>query len=157
VIGEVPVVGSTPLVQRLGDAEWKRLIGSHDAVVRNEVEHYRGRVVSSTGDGVFARFDAAARGLMSALAIRDAADRLGLPIRTGLHTGEVELDGNGLRGIAIHEASRIMSLAAADEILVSELTVQLATGGGLTFEDRGEVELRGVSGKRRLYALTGRS
>lgn len=151
------VVGSTPLVQRLGDAEWKRLISAHDVLVRNEVERFRGRVVSTTGDGVFARLDGAARGLMSALAIRDAADRLGLPIRTGVHTGEVELDGDGLRGLAIHEASRIMSLAGADEILVSELTVQLATGSGLTFEERGEVELRGVSGKRNLYALTGRS
>jgi len=147
------VVGSTPLAQQLGDDAWKRLIGAHDLIIRNQVERFRGSLVSSTGDGVFARFDGAARAIHAARAIVEGTAKLDLPIRIGLHTGEIEVDRDGLRGLAIHEAARIMALAGAGEILVSEITMQLAGGGGLDFEDRGQVELRGVTGTRRLYAL----
>ena len=147
------VVGSTPLAQRVGDDAWKRLISAHDLLIRNQVERFRGRLVSSTGDGVFARFDGAARAIHAARAIVEGTSRLDLPIRVGVHTGEIEVDRDGLRGLAIHEAARIMALAGPGEILVSEITMQLAGGGGLDFEDRGQVELRGVTGTRRLYAV----
>jgi class 3 adenylate cyclase len=109
--------------------------------------------VKTTGDGVFARFDGAARALHAAAAMRAATAALDIEIRVGVHTGEVELVGDDVRGVAIHEAARIMALAEGGEILVSDLTRQLATGAGLKFEDRGEVELRGVSGKRRIFRL----
>jgi class 3 adenylate cyclase len=147
------VVGSTPLAQRLGDDGWKRLIRDHDVVIRNEVERFRGQVVSTTGDGVFARFDGAARAVHSARAIVEATSKLDLPVRVGVHTGEIEIGRDGLRGIAIHEAARIMALAGPAEILVSDLTMLLAAGSDLEFEDRGTAELRGVSGARHLYAV----
>ncbi|HEY0442663.1 MAG TPA: adenylate/guanylate cyclase domain-containing protein [Candidatus Limnocylindrales bacterium] len=147
------VVGSTPIAERLGDDGWKRLIGTHDAVIRNEVERFRGVLVSSTGDGVFARFDGAARAILSARAIVEATAKLDLPIRVGVHTGEIEMSRDGLRGLAIHEAARIMALAGPGEILVSDITMQLSAGSGLAFDDRGTVELRGVTGPRHLYAV----
>ena len=95
----------------------------------------------------------AARGVHSARAIVEAISKLDLPVRVGVHTGEIEIDRQGLRGIAIHEAARIMALAGPAEILVSDLTMQLAAGSGIEFEDRGTAELRGVSGARHLYAV----
>ena len=147
------IVGSTALVERLGDQRWKRLVADHDRLTAEVIDRYRGRVVQTTGDGVFARFDGAARALHAALAIRAAAGAIDLSIRAGIHTGEVEIVGDDARGVAIHEAARIMALAKADEILVSDVTRQLAAGAGFTFEDRGEVELRGVSGTHRLHRL----
>lgn len=147
------VVGSTPMAERLGDRAWKETMAAHDLLVRNEVERHRGRIVSDTGDGIFARFDGAARAIHSARNIAAAAARLDMPIRLGLHTGEIEIDRDGLRGLAILEASRIMGTAEAGEILVSEITMQLAAGSGLEFDDRGVVALRGVSGTRHLYAV----
>jgi class 3 adenylate cyclase len=148
------IVGSTSLVQRLGDEGWKHLVAAHNALTRNEVERYRGVIVDRAGDGVFAHFDGAARAVRAARAITSAAARVGLRIRSGVHTGEVELATDGLRGVAIHEAARIMAAADAGETLVSDVTRQLATGSGLAFTDRGEFELRGVEGPRRLYAVT---
>ena len=149
------IVGSTQLAERIGDREWKRLLAEHDLALRNEVERFRGRVVGWTGDGLLARFDGAARALDSGLAIAAVARRLGLEIRVGVHTGEVELAGTDLRGIAVHEAARIMALAGPGEVLTSDLTRLLAggSGGGIAFEDRGEVELRGVSGARQVFAV----
>lgn len=147
------IVGSTPLVERLGDQRWKRLVADHDRLVAEVIDRFRGRIVQTTGDGVFARFDGAARALRAALAIRTATAALDLPIRAGVHTGEIELAGDEVRGVAIHEAARIMALAGAGEILASDLTRQLATGAGLVFADRGEVALRGVTGARRVYAV----
>jgi class 3 adenylate cyclase len=147
------IVGSTPLAQRLGDQRWKRLIAEHDRVTSEAIDRFRGHVVQRTGDGVFARFDGAARALHAAVAVRSAAAGLDLHVRIGLHTGEIEVTGSDVRGVAIHEAARIMALAGSDEILLSDLTRQLATGADLKFEDRGEVELRGVSGTHRMFAL----
>jgi class 3 adenylate cyclase len=147
------IVGSTPLVERLGDQRWKRLVADHDRLVGEVIDRFRGRIVQTTGDGVFARFDGAARALRSGIAIRAATATLDLPVRVGIHTGEIEIAGDEVRGVAIHEAARIMALAGAGEILASDVTRQLATGAGLAFEDRGEVELRGVSGVRRLYLV----
>ncbi len=147
------IVGSTPLAERLGDRRWKRLLSEHDRLLGDVVERFRGRIVQTTGDGVFARFDGAARALETALAMRAAAATLELPIRIGIHTGEIELFGERARGIAIHTAARIMALAGAGEILVSDLTRQLASAPGFTFESLGEVELRGITGTRGLYRL----
>jgi class 3 adenylate cyclase len=147
------IVGSTPLAERLGDQAWKRLLGDHDRVLAEAVGRFRGRIVKTTGDGLFARFDGAARALHAALAIQAAVAPLDLDVRVGVHTGEVEVVADDVRGVAIHEAARIMALAPPGEIYVSDLTRQLATGAGLEFEDRGEVTLRGVSGTRRIYRL----
>jgi class 3 adenylate cyclase len=147
------IVGSTPLAQRLGDQRWKRLVADHDRLTADVIDRYRGRVVKTTGDGVFARFDGAARALHAALAIRTAAHTIELSIRAGVHTGEIEIVGDDARGVAVHEAARIMALAEADEILVSDVTRLLATGAGFTFVDRGEVELRGVTGTHHLHRL----
>jgi class 3 adenylate cyclase len=147
------IVGSTPLAQQLGDDAWKRLLADHDRIVAAAIERFRGRRVQTTGDGVFARFDGAARALQAGLAIREALRANALEVRIGIHTGEIEIAGEETRGLAIHEAARIMALAGAGEILVSDLTRQLATGAGFAFDDRGEVELRGVTGTRRIYLL----
>ncbi len=151
------IVGSTEIAGKMGDRAWKVLLGQHDYVLRNEIERYRGRIVTTTGDGLLARFDGAARALEAGVAICEAAEKLGLRVRVGVHTGEVELvtsdPSSDLRGIAVHEAARIMALAGPSEVLTSELTRQLAIGSTLRFEDRGEVELRGVSGSRRLFAV----
>jgi class 3 adenylate cyclase len=106
-----------------------------------------------TGDGVLATFDGAARAVRCAVALRTAAADLGLAIRSSLHTGEIEHSGSDIRGVAIHEASRMLGLAGAGEILVSGVTVGLAADAGIAFEDRGELELRGLSGPRRIYAV----
>ena len=109
--------------------------------------------MQTTGDGVFARFDGAARALRAGLAIRAATATLELPIRVGVHTGEIEIAGEEVRGVAIHEAARIMALAGAGEVLASDVTRLLASGSGLAFEDRGEAELRGVSGVHRVFLV----
>jgi class 3 adenylate cyclase len=147
------IVGSTPLAQRLGDQRWKRTLRDHDRVIAEAVHRFRGRVVDTTGDGVFARFDGSARALQAAVAIREAVAALGLEVRIGVHTGEVEIAGSEIRGLAVHEAARVMALAGSGEILVSDITRQLAAGSGQTFEDRGDFELRGVEGVRRIFAL----
>jgi class 3 adenylate cyclase len=149
------IVGSTPLAQRLGDQRWKRLIAEHDRVIADTVDRFRGRIVNSTGDGVFARFEGPARALQAAQALVAAMAALELDIRVGVHTGEVEVVGNDVRGVTVHEAARIMALGGPGEIIVSDVTRQLATGVGLTFEDSGDVELRGVSGTRHIYRLEG--
>jgi class 3 adenylate cyclase len=147
------IVGSTPMAERLGDQTWKRLLTEHDRVIAEATDRFRGRIVQSTGDGVFARFDGAARALYAALAIRTATESLGLPIRTGIHTGEIEVVGEETRGIAIHEAARIMAAAGDGEILVSEVTRLLASGSEHTFTDRGEFTMRGLQAPVHLFAL----
>src|SRR4051794_37550594 len=122
------IVGSTPLAQRLGDQHWKRLLSDHDRIVAEAIRRFRGRLVDTTGDGVFARFDGSARAIEGAIAIREAVSALGLEVRIGVHAGEVEIAGSEIRGLAVHEAARIMALAGAGEILVSDITRQLASG-----------------------------
>lgn len=148
------IVGSTPLAERLGDHRWKRTLIDHDRVIAEAVHRFRGVVVDTTGDGVFARFDGAARAIEAAVAIRAALDELTIPVRIGLHTGEVEVAGSEIRGLVVHETARIMALAGAGEILVSDITRQLTSGSAFTFEDRGTVSLRGVSEDRRVFVLS---
>jgi class 3 adenylate cyclase len=147
------LVDSTTTAARLGDARWRALLSAHFEAVRGELERFGGREVKTTGDGLLATFEGTARALHCAAAIRRAAHREELQIRAGVHVGEVELVGQDVRGVAVHEAARIMAAAGDDEILVSELTRVLAGGSGLAFEDRGTHALKGLDGEWRLAAL----
>jgi class 3 adenylate cyclase len=149
------VVDSTALAAREGDGRWRALLSEHFEAARSELERFGGREVATTGDGLLATFDGPARALHCAAAIRRAANQAGLHIRAGVHVGEVELVGTDVRGVTVHEASRIMTAAAADEIVVSELTRALAGASGLSFEDRGTHRLKGLDGEWKLAAFTG--
>jgi len=149
------LVGSTIAASQLGDAAWRERLGRHFESVRVELERFRGREVDTTGDGLLATFDGPARAIGCAQAIRDAAIRDGLHVRTGIHTGEVERVGSNVRGVVVHEVARITAVAADDEILVSQMTRDLTGGAGLRFEDRGEHTLKGIDGPRRLWAVVG--
>jgi class 3 adenylate cyclase len=147
------IVGSTEMAQRLGDGAWRELLARHNGEVRDQLDRFRGREVNTTGDGFLAVFDGVGRAVQAGIAIRDEARSLGLEIRAGIHTGEVELVAGDVRGVAVHEAARIAAAASAGEILVSATTRQLASGSELAFEERGERELKGLSGLRALYAV----
>jgi class 3 adenylate cyclase len=149
------IVGSTERLSAMGDREWRNLLDTHDAVVRTIVEQHRGRIVKMTGDGVLATFDGPGRAIRCALALRDALRPLGLEIRAGLHTGEVELRGTDIAGIGAHIAARVLEAAPPGELLVSAAVPMLVAGSGFEFEDRGEHELKGVSGPWRLFAVEG--
>ncbi|HSL63436.1 MAG TPA: adenylate/guanylate cyclase domain-containing protein [Gaiellaceae bacterium] len=147
------VVGSTRLAASLGDRRWRELLGRHDRLVRAAIEQWRGREVDTTGDGFFAAFDGPARAVRCARAAVEAVRTLGLELRAGVHTGEVEVDGDDVRGIAVHIAARVAALAGPGEVLVSQTVADLVAGSGLAFEERGEHELRGVPGRWRLAAV----
>jgi class 3 adenylate cyclase len=148
------IVGSTERAATLGDARWRELLEEHNRIVRTELERFRGMEVSTAGDGFFARFDGPARAAQCARAIGIALAPLGLEIRAGVHTGEVELMGADVGGIAVHVGSRVAALAGPSEILVSSTVKDLVAGSGLTFEDAGEQELRGVPDRWHLYRVT---
>jgi class 3 adenylate cyclase len=148
------IVGSTELAVQLGDTAWRDLLGRHFRDVRNVLDRYRGREVTTTGDGFLAVFDGAARAVRAAVAIRDGARALGIEVRTGIHTGEVEVAGDDVRGVAVHEAARIAAAASGGEILLSATTSQLAAGSGFAFEARGERALKGLDGPRLLFAVS---
>jgi class 3 adenylate cyclase len=147
------VVGSTRLAASLGDRRWRELLDRHDRLVRAAIEQWRGREVDTTGDGFFASFDGPARAVRCARAAVEAVRELGLELRAGVHTGEVEVDGDDVRGIAVHIAARVAALAGPGEVLVSQTVADLVAGSGLAFEERGEHELRGVPGRWRLAAV----
>ena len=149
------IVGSTQKASSLGDAAWKALLARHDQLVRREVERYRGRYVNTTGDGFLATFDGPARAVLCAQEIGDVVGELGLEIRAGCHTGEIELVGEDVQGIAVHIGARVAALAGASEVLVSSTVKDLVAGSGLVFEDRGEHELKGVPGPWRIYRVVG--
>ena len=148
------IVGSTELATRLGDSRWRDLLEDHHAAIRGELRRHRGREVDTAGDGFLAVFDGPARAIRAALACVAAVRPLGLEIRAGVHTGEVEqLPGGDIRGIAVHLGARIAAAAAAGEVLVSSSVRDLVAGSGFTFEDRGMHALKGVEEERRLYAV----
>jgi class 3 adenylate cyclase len=147
------VVDSTGTALRMGDRAWSDTLSSHEVRTRETVERFRGKVIKTTGDGILATFDGAARAVRCAVALRDAAGDLGIRIRAAVHTGEIESTGSDIRGVAIHEASRVLGMAGADEILVSAVTAGLAGDAGIVFEDRGDHELRGMAGARRIFAV----
>ena len=149
------IVASTDLARRLGDAGWVALLERHNEVVRREITRFSGEEIDTTGDGFLALFDGPARAIRCAFAIKDALRPLGLEVRAGVHTGEVERPSGGKpRGIAVHIGARVASVAGPSEVLVSATTRDLVAGSGLVFEDRGEHELKGLDERRRLYAAT---
>ena len=148
------IVGSTDLAARLGDARWLELRSAHNDVVRRHVAAFRGREIATTGDGFLATFDGPARAVHCASQIRDAIRSLGMEIRAGLHTGEIELLDGDIGGIAVHLAARIMAAAGASEVLVSSTLTDLVVGSGIGFDDRGPHELKGIPGAWRLYEVT---
>ncbi|HYO46461.1 MAG TPA: adenylate/guanylate cyclase domain-containing protein [Gemmatimonadota bacterium] len=147
------IVDSTAWAGRLGDAAWRGRLEEHQRMVRRELELQRGREVKTTGDGFLATFDGPARAIRCACGIRDAAGKLGLGVRAGLHSGECEMMGDDVGGIAVHIAARVLAEAAPGEVLVSRTVKDLVAGSGLTFEDRGERELKGLEGDWRLFAV----
>ena len=148
------IVGSTQLATRLGDSRWRDLLEAHNGVVRAELARYRGREVDTAGDGFLATFDGPARAIRAARAIVGAVQSLGLHVRAGVHTGEIEqLPGGDVRGIAVHIGARVGAAAGSDEVLVSSSVRDLVAGSGFTFEDRGMHALKGVEEERRLYAV----
>jgi class 3 adenylate cyclase len=149
------IVGSTEMAERLGDRAWKQLLTSHDAAVRGLFGAFRGREAGTTGDGFLATFDAPAQAIRCALAIVAASDGLGVQDRVGVHTGEVEMAGRELRGVAVHLAARIMNAAGPGEVFVSTTAKELASGAGVDFEDRGSHELKGFAGARQLFRVRG--
>jgi pimeloyl-ACP methyl ester carboxylesterase len=146
------IVGSTERAAALGDRRWRDLLGAHEAAVRRELDRFRGREVDTAGDGFLAAFDGPARAVRCALSAGEAVRELGVEIRAGIHTGECELDGPKIRGIAVHTGARIASLAGPGEVLVSQTVKDLVSGSGLVFEDRGVHDLKGVPGEWRVYA-----
>jgi pimeloyl-ACP methyl ester carboxylesterase len=147
------IVGSTQLAADLGDRRWQELLERHNALVRRELDRFRGREVNTAGDGFLATFDGPARAIACACAIRDGARALGLQIRFGLHTGELERHGSDVRGITVHTGARVAAKAGSGEVLASSTVKDLVAGSGLEFEDRGSHELKGVPGEWRLYAV----
>jgi class 3 adenylate cyclase len=147
------IVDSTAIASRLGPTRWSELLRSHQQDVQYQLDRFRGRLVKSTGDGILAFFDGSERAVRAAAAIVGAAGALGMDIRAGVHTGEVELAAGDLSGVTVHIAARVMSLAGANEVLVSATVHELVAGTGLAFEDAGEHELKGIPGARRLYRL----
>ncbi len=145
--------GSTEPLNRLGDTRWRLLLAEHNQAVRAEIERFGGREAKTTGDGFFVLFDSPARAVRGAAAMVDAATAHGLAARAGVHAGEVELEGEEVRGIAVHAAARILRVAQPGEVMVSTTVRDLLSGSGLEFADRGEFELRGLDGRRGLAAL----
>jgi class 3 adenylate cyclase len=149
------IVGSTKRVSELGDRSWRELLEEHHRLVRRELERFRGREIDTAGDGFLATFDGPARAVRCASAVRDSVRSLGIEIRAGIHTGECELVGDKVAGIAVHTAARVNGLAQPSEVLVSSTVKDLVAGSGIEFADRGEHELKGVPGSWRLYAAVG--
>jgi pimeloyl-ACP methyl ester carboxylesterase len=147
------IVDSTKKATELGDRRWRDLLASHHEIVRAEVDRFRGRELDSAGDGVLATFDGPARGIRAACAITNGVRRLGIDVRAGIHTGECEVLGSKLAGIAVHVGARIAAIATAGEVLVSQTVKDLVAGSGLRFDDRGAHALKGVPGEWHLYAV----
>jgi class 3 adenylate cyclase len=147
------IVDSTRRAAEMGDREWHALLDAHDAVVRAQLNRFRGREVNTSGDGFLAMFDGPQRAIRCALAIRDAVQALGIEVRAGLHTGECEVRGDDIGGIGVHIGARVSALAGPNDVLVSSTLRDLVIGSGLEFEERGAHELKGVPGEWRLFAV----
>ncbi|HLM06419.1 MAG TPA: adenylate/guanylate cyclase domain-containing protein [Blastococcus sp.] len=147
------IVESTDHLYAVGDAAWDKLLDRHRALVREVLERYRGTEIDTAGDGFLTMFDGAARAVQAALEIRATVRSIGLEMRAGIHTGEVELVPGGIRGLAVHETARIMALGNPGDVLVSSTTRELSAGSGLTYDDRGTHALKGIPDQRRIFAL----
>jgi len=147
------IADSTAAAERMGDRRWAMLMGQHTEDVRFLVATHRGREVKFTGDGFLATFDRPAAAVQAAAAIAASAHRLGLGVRAGVHTGEVELTGDDVQGVAVNFAARVMDSAAPGEVLVSATTRDLLAGTDLSFAEKGAFELKGITGAKTLYSL----
>ena len=147
------IVDSTTRAAEIGDRRWRDLVEEHDRFVRGRLERYRGQEVKTLGDGFLATFDGPGRAIRCAADLRDGVRRLGLELRAGLHTGECEVAGDDIRGIAVNIGARVGATAGPGEVLVSQTVKDLVAGSGLAFEDRGEHDLKGVPGSWRLYSV----
>jgi class 3 adenylate cyclase len=147
------IVGSTDRAVDLGDRRWRDLLDTHQMVVRRELARHRGNEVNTTGDGFLATFDGPARAIRCAISIREELRKLGIQIRVGLHTGECELLGDDIGGVAVHIAARVEARAMPGEVLVSSTVKDLVVGSGLQFEDRGTHILKGIPDEWRLFAV----
>jgi class 3 adenylate cyclase len=147
------IVDSTRRAAEIGDRDWRALLDAHDAVVRSQLSRFRGREVNTSGDGFLAMFDGPQRAIRCAMSIRDAVQALGIQVRAGLHTGECEVRGDDIGGIAVHIGARVSALAGPNDVLVSSTLRDLVIGSGLEFDDRGAHLLKGVPGEWRLSAV----
>jgi class 3 adenylate cyclase len=147
------IVESTRRAAEMGDRDWRALLDAHDAMVRSQLNRFRGREVNTSGDGFLAMFDGPQRAIRCAMAIRDAVQALGIEVRAGLHTGECEVRGDDIGGIAVHIGARVSALAGPNDVLVSSTLRDLVIGSGLEFEERGAHQLKGVPGEWRLFAV----
>ena len=147
------IVDSTSQAVRMGDRRWREVVARHNELAERIVDRHRGQVVKTTGDGILARFDAAPRAVRAGSEIAAAVAELGIAIRAGVHTGQVEVLDGDVRGIAVHAAARVMSVAGPDEILVSAATRDLLPGSEIEFDDAGLFELKGIDGARQLFRL----
>ena len=148
------IVDSTRSAAEMGDQSWRRLLDSHDQLAKQMVEKHRGILVKSTGDGILATFDGPGRAVRCALAFGTASKQIGLPLRAGLHTGEIEIRGRDIGGIAVHAAARVMAQSQPSEVLVSRVVTDLVAGAGLKFAERGSHELKGLPGRWDLFAAS---
>jgi class 3 adenylate cyclase/predicted esterase len=149
------IVDSTRYAVQLGDLRWRHLLDSHDQLAHQIVGRHRGNLVKNTGDGILATFDGPGRAVHCALTLSSAAQQIGLPLRAGLHTGEIEMRGKDIGGIAVHAAARVMSKSIANEVLVSRVVTDLVAGAGLRFTERGSHELKGLPGRWDLFTAYG--
>ena len=147
------IVGSTDRAAQLGDGRWRDLLDRHDQSVRSQLDRFRGREVKMVGDGFVASFDSPGRAIECALAIRDTLASFDIGVRAGIHTGEIEVRGDDVAGLAVHIGARVLGLAGTGEVLVSSTVKDLVAGSSVRFEDRGEHELKGVPGSWRLFAV----
>jgi class 3 adenylate cyclase len=148
------IVDSTMTASSVGDRRWLSLLDAHHAAARHDVEAHRGRLIKSTGDGILATFDGPGRAIRCAAAVRDAAAKLGIEIRAGVHIGEIELLADDIAGISVHIAARVTALAGPAEILVTRTVKDLVVGSGISFADRGTHSLKGIPDEWPLFAAT---
>jgi class 3 adenylate cyclase len=148
------IVDSTRSAVEKGDQIWRRLLDNHDEMAKQMIEKHRGVLVKNTGDGILATFDGPGRAVRCALALGTAAQQIGLPLRAGLHTGEIEMRGRDIGGIAVHAAARVMAQSQPSEVLVSRVVTDLVAGAGLKFAERGSYELKGLPGRWDLFAAS---
>lgn len=147
------ICDSTAMLERVGDAEWTRIVREHNETIRTVIDRFRGREITTLGDGFLALFDSAVRATRAGAAMDPAVASLGIHVRIGLHTGEVAIEGGQARGVAVHAAARVAALAGPGDVLASGTTHDLLDGAGLAFEFRGDHELKGLSGARPIFAL----
>jgi class 3 adenylate cyclase len=148
------IVDSTRSAATMGDQAWRRLLDNHDQLAIQTIAKHRGTLVKSTGDGILATFDGPGRAVRCALALGTASKQIGLPLRAGLHTGEIEIRGRDIGGIAVHAAARVMAQSQPSEVLVSKVVTDLVAGAGLKFAERGSHELKGLPGRWDLFAAS---